>query len=286
MKAVILAAGQGTRLMPLTNRVPKCLVRLHGKPIMQRQLESLDKAGFDQCVIVVGYRGDQVEYQFGPRFRNLEITYVNNERYEETNNLYSLWLARNFLDDDILLLECDLVFEDGLLKDIAQRTHPDIAVVDWFNSTMDGTVILAQEGLAESMVLKSQQSEEFDYRYALKTVNIYSLSRDTMVRRFLPALDRHVDIDAANAFYEAALAELVSQGKLKMAVHLTGDRKWTEVDTVGDLHEAEALFPTTSPARNGNAIEEIAESIMVKSDPNHPGQAKYDGKRAQRKELP
>ena len=134
MKAVILAAGQGTRLSPLTNRVPKCLVRLHGKPVMQRQLESLDKTGFEQCVVVVGYRGDQVEYQFGPNFRNVEITYVYNERFQETNNLYSLWLARDYLDDDILLLECDLVFEDGLLKDLAQVTYPDVAVVDWFRA--------------------------------------------------------------------------------------------------------------------------------------------------------
>ena len=286
MKAVILAAGQGTRLSPLTNRVPKCLVRLHGKPVMQRQLESLDKAGFEQCVVVVGYRGDQVEYQFGPNFRNVEITYVYNERFQETNNLYSLWLARDYLDDDILLLECDLVFEDGLLKDLAQVTYPDVAVVDWFRPTMDGTVILAREGLAESILLKSQQAEQFDYRYALKTVNIYSLSRDTMVRRFLPALDRYVDTGVTDVFYEAILAELVSQGKLNMAVHLTGDRKWTEIDTVEDLREAEALFPAKTFARRRRAVEETAESVTLRRDPSHPGQAGYNRRREQGEDLP
>ena len=286
MKAVILAAGQGTRLSPLTNRVPKCLVRLHGKPIMQRQLESLDKAGFEQCVVVVGYRGDQVEYQFGPNFRNVEITYVYNERFQETNNLYSLWLARDYLDDDILLLECDLVFEDGLLKDLAQVTYPDVAVVDWFRPTMDGTVILAREGLAESILLKSQQAEQFDFSYALKTVNIYSLSRDTMVRRFLPALDRYVDTGVTDVFYEAILAELVSQGKLNMAVHLTGDRKWTEIDTVDDLREAEALFPAKTFARRRRAVEETAESVMLRRDTSHLGQAGYNRRREQGEDLP
>ena len=286
MKAVILAAGQGTRLSPLTNRVPKCLVRLHGKPIMQRQLESLDKAGFEQCVVVVGYRGDQVEYQFGPNFRNVEITYVYNERFQETNNLYSLWLARDYLDDDILLLECDLVFEDGLLKDLAQVTYPDVAVVDWFRPTMDGTVILAREGLAESILLKSQQAEQFDYSYALKTVNIYSLSRDTMIRRFLPALDRYVDTGVTDVFYEAILAELVSQGKLNMAVHLTGDRKWTEIDTVDDLREAEALFPAKTFARRRRAVEETAESVTLRRDTSHLGPAGYNRRRAQGEDLP
>ena len=276
MKAVILAAGQGTRLRPLTNRVPKPLVRLHGKPIMQRQLESLDKAGFEECVIVVGYRGDQVEYQFGPRFRNLEITYVNNELYEETNNIYSLWMARDLLDDDILLLESDLVFEDDLLDDLTQTTYPDVAVVDWFRSSMDGTVILAEDGLADSMVLKSQQSEEFDYSQALKTVNIYTLSRDTMSRRFLPALDEHVDAGNTNSFYEAVLAELVAQGDLEMAVHLTGDRKWTEIDTVEDLREAESLFPVAPFVSDRGAVRETPESIALRRDPTRLGRAEYD----------
>ena len=286
MKAVILAAGQGTRLRPLTNRAPKCLVRLHGKPIMQRQLESLDKAGIKECVIVLGYRGDQVEYQFGPRFRNVEITYVNNERYEETNNIYSLWMARALLDDDIMLLESDLVFEDDLLDDLTQRTYPDIAVVDWFKPTMDGTVILAENGLARSMVLKAQQPEDFDYTYALKTVNIYSLSRDTMSRRFLPALDGYVDAGHTNSFYEAALAELVSQGKLELAVHLTGDRKWTEIDTVEDLREAETLFPATPFAKSRGAVEETPESIMMRRDPNRPDKTEYERQSERRRERP
>ena len=263
MKAVILAAGQGTRLKPLTNRTPKCLVRLHGKPIMQRQLESLDRAGIRQCVVVVGYRGDQVERQFGPRFRNLDLTYVYNERYHETNNIYSLWLARNHLDDDILLLEADLIFEDGLLTDLMQNAHPDVAVVDWFRPTMDGTVILARDGMAESMALKSQQGDDFDYSHALKTVNIYSLSRDTMVRRFLPELDRYVRAGITNIFYEAVFAELISNGDLEMAVQVTGDRKWTEVDTVEDLRQAEAMFPVVPLVRGRNVAGDGLPSNAV-----------------------
>ncbi len=286
MKAVILAAGQGTRLRPLTDRTPKPLVGLHGKPMMQRQLESLDKAGFKQCVIVLGYRGDQVERQFGPRFRSLDITYVYNELYAETNNIYSLWMARNLLHDDILLLEGDLVFEDDLLDDLAQRTYPDIAVVDWFRPTMDGTVILAENGLAESMVLKSQQSAEFDYSRALKTVNIYTLSRHTMSRRFLPALDGYVSAGNTNSFYEAVLSELVARGELELAVHLTGDRKWTEIDTVEDLREAEALFPVAPFAGSREAVEETPEGIALRRDPNHPGRARHDRGRRQREERP
>ena len=177
MKAVILAAGQSTRLRPLTDHLPKCLVGVHGKPLLQYAMESLVQAGIQHCVIVVGYLGDQVQQQFGSQFGNVRLTYVINERYMETNNLYSLWLGRHELDDDILLLECDILFDVGLLNDVTQTGFPDVAVVDRFQSPMDGTVILAGRGVAKCMVLKSEQGINFDYSHALKTVNIYRLSQ-------------------------------------------------------------------------------------------------------------
>ena len=243
MKAVILAAGQGTRLRPLTNHLPKCLVQVHGKPLMKYQLESLEQAGIQECVIVVGYLGEQVQRHFGPRFCNVRITYVTNEIFDHTNNIYSLWLARQELNDDILLLEGDLLFEDELLGDLIRSRYADVAVVDRFDPSMNGTVILAQDGLSTSMFLKSQQSADFDYRNALKTVNIYTLSRETMAHQFLPTLDQYIDHGLTGEFYEAVMSRLIARGDLQMAVHLTGARRWTEIDTEGDLRRAERLFP-------------------------------------------
>ena len=242
MKAVILAAGQSIRLRPLTDYQPKCLVRVHGKPLLQYAMESLVQAGIQHCVIVVGYLGDQVQQQFGFQFGNLRLTYVINERYMETNNLYSLWLARHELDDDILLLECDLLFEKGLLDDVIQTRFPDVAVVDRFQSPMDGTVIMAGRGMAKSMVLKSDQGVNFDYSSTLKTVNIYRLSQPTMRDHFLPLMDRYVAQGLVNNFYEIVIAQLITQGDLHLAVHLTKKRKWAEIDTQEDLQIAERLF--------------------------------------------
>ena len=242
MKAVILAAGRGTRLRPLTDYLPKCLVQVHGKSLLQYQMESLERAGIRDCIIVVGYLGEQVQQRFGPRFGNVRITYVTNELFGQTNNIYSLWLARQEMDDDILLLEGDLLFDEALLRDLDLSQCPDVAVVDGFNSSMDGTIILAQEGLTTSMVLKSKQPVGFDYQSALKTVNIYVLCRETMRQRFLPALDRYVAQGLTGEFYEAVIAQLVSQGDLRLAVHLTGSRKWTEIDTEEDLRQAERMF--------------------------------------------
>ena len=266
MKAIILAAGRGTRLRPITDHLPKCLVQVQGKPLLQHALESLDRAGIQHCVIVVGYLWDQVQRQFGHRFRNMRLTYVMNERFLDTNNLYSLWLARQELGDDILLLEGDLLFEDDLLLDLKQSPHSDVAVVDKFQSYMDGTVIMADGSVATSMVLKSEQPAGFDYQGAFKTVNIYKLSRATMAHHFLPTLDSYVARSLTDQFYEAALAHLVAQGDLRLAVHLTGTRQWMEIDTEEDLRHAEGAFPWPRPVGyagfEGTGAEETASRAM------------------------
>ena len=239
MKAVILAAGQGTRLRPLTNRLPKCLVQVNGKPILQYQLESLDRVGVQDCVIVVGFMEQQVRSRFGPRFGNVALTYISNKDFKETNNLYSLWLAKKHLLDDIILIEGDILYDRQLMEDIWRSPHPNIAVVDEFQSHMNGTVVLSEEGFVSSMVLKSQQATNFNYKNALKTVNIYVLSQVTMDRYLIPTLDTWVAQGQTDQFYEATIAQVVSQGDLQMAVHRTGVRTWVEIDTIEDLNDAE-----------------------------------------------
>jgi len=242
MKAVILAAGRGTRLQPLTNTVPKCLVQVHGKSMLQYQLESLAFAGVHECIIVVGYLGGQVKREIGTKFGPVHITYITNEVFGSTNNIYSLWLASEQLCDDILLIEGDLIFDPLLLWDLSLSHHSDLAVVDTFKPSMDGTVILPEGSFAKSMILKSQQSDEFQYEHALKTVNIYSFCQQTMEEQFLPVIDDFVAQGFINEFYEAAIAELVAHQNLQLGVHLTKTRKWIEIDTYEDLHMAERMF--------------------------------------------
>ena len=181
MKGLILAAGMGTRLDPLTRTRPKCMVHVAGRPIMEYQLDSLRKAGVKDCAIVVGYMADSVRGHFGSSYRGVSLSYVENTIYAETNNLYSLWLAKAKLNDDLLLLEGDLVFDDQIIRKLVQTDEQNVAIVDRFRSHMDGTVILASRGVADSMVLKADQGPEFDYGPALKTVNIYRLSRESLM---------------------------------------------------------------------------------------------------------
>ena len=192
MQAVILAAGQGTRLGPVTDHCPKCLVEVQGKPILQYQLEALCEAGVRECVIVVGYRAAQVRSFFGARFRDVAITYVENEIFDRTNNIYSLWLARREITGDLLLLEGDLIFEPALLIDLLETPYENTAVVDRFQPFMNGTVILAHGNVASAMVLKLDQPPGFDYGAALKTVNIYKFSHRAVSDVLMPALGGYV----------------------------------------------------------------------------------------------
>ena len=242
MKAIILAAGSGIRLLPMTSGLPKCLVNVQGKPILEYQLEALNNVEIDECVVVVGYRGEQIRGFFGDQFKGVSLSFVENRLYSETNNIYSLWLAREDLDGDILLLEGDLIFENALLEDVVLCGGSNVAVVDQYQSTMDGTVILAQEGFAEAMVLKADQGQDFDYGLALKTVNIYKFCRNTLSDLVIPELDSYVSDNRTNEYYEAVLGSLIHRGLLDLAVLHAGSRKWAEIDTVEDLHHAERMF--------------------------------------------
>ena len=254
MQAVILAAGQGLRLRPLTDRCPKCLVEVQGKPILQYELEALCYAGVRECIIVVGYRAAQVRDSFGARFRNLSITYVENRIFDRTNNIYSLWLARREITEDLLLLEGDLIFEPELLMDLIEVPYENAAVVDRFQHFMNGTVILAHGDRARAMVLKLDQPPGFDYGPALKTVNIYKFSYPAVRDELMPALGDYVSQGLTDLFYEIAISRAIAVGAMRLHVLRTGPRWWTEIDTEEDLADAERMrfeLPLSLGARAG-----------------------------------
>ncbi len=248
MKGLILSAGMGTRLHPLTRTRPKCMVHVAGRPMMEYQLDSLRRAGVEQCIIVVGYMAESVCRYFGSDYRGVSLSYVENIDYAKTNNLCSLWMAKAEFDDDIILLEGDLVIDDHLVSQLTQMEERNVAVVDQFRSYMDGTVILANGEVAESMVLKVDQGPGFDYGSALKTVNIYKLSCESLAKTIVPEMEKFLTQGRTDQYYEAVFASLIKSGRMKMAVMNTGNSKWAEIDTLGDLRDAQRMFDAASAA--------------------------------------
>ncbi|PKB79210.1 MAG: hypothetical protein BZY88_14510 [SAR202 cluster bacterium Io17-Chloro-G9] len=248
MKGLILSAGMGTRLHPLTRTRPKCMVHVAGKPMLEYQLDSLRTAGVENCAIVVGYMAESVRGYFGSEYQGVSLSYVENKDYAKTNNLYSFWLAKAEFDDDILLLEGDLVFDDPLVSQLTQMEQQNVAVVDQYRPYMDGTVILAKGEIAESMVLKADQGPGFGYGPALKTVNIYKLSRETLTESIVPETEKFLAAGRTGQYYEAVFASLIGSGRMTMAIMRTRNYKWAEIDTVGDLRDAEKMLHAPSAA--------------------------------------
>ena len=143
MQAIILAAGMGKRLGEFTKENTKCMVPVNGVCLIDRVLTQLTKLKLNRIVIVVGYEGQKLIDYIGDRYDDkVKIEYVNNPIYDKTNNIYSLALAKQQMqEDDTLLLESDLIFDDEMLDLIVNNPFPNLALVAKYETWMDGTMV-------------------------------------------------------------------------------------------------------------------------------------------------
>lgn len=233
----------GRRLGKLTANDTKCMVRLGGVPIIDRMISQIISNGINKITLVVGYKADHLIEHLSGRFPGVEIGFIRNTIYDKTNNIYSLSLAKDLLmEDDTILLESDLVFEDGILEKILGNDYPDLALVDKYESWMDGTVVKLGE---DNTIVNFISKKAFDFGEAdkyYKTVNIYKFSKSFSRGKYVPFLEAYCKSLGNNEYYEQVLKviSLLDNPQLK-ALMLDGE-KWYEIDDIQDLDIAEALF--------------------------------------------
>ena len=137
-----MAAGMGRRLGELTKDNTKCMVCVNGVSLIDRTLTQLSKLNLSRVVIVIGYKGENLKKYIGNEYKGLKIEYISNSVYDKTNNIYSLSLAKKELqEDDTLLIESDLIFDDALFPMIVDDSRPNLALVAKCESWMDGTMV-------------------------------------------------------------------------------------------------------------------------------------------------
>lgn len=246
MQALILAAGCGKRLRPLTDYVPKSLVEVNGIPLLVNALECLSGRGIEEVLIVVGDKKDIIVERLGFRYKEMRIVYIDNPRYQETNNIYSFWLARNYVHDDMVMLECDLFYRRSLIDRILEgKGECNILVSPYRSESMDGTVVtMDKEGCVKSLVIKRDQGEGFDYADKFKTVNVYTFKRNFIENKFFRFVDTYVQHQGVNSYYELVLGGLIYWGNADIrAVEISAD-EWCEIDDMEDLKRAEEKFGT------------------------------------------
>lgn len=243
MQAIILAAGMGRRLGELTKDNTKCMIRVNGEALIDRVIHSLSELLLSRIVLVIGYEGERLRNYVGEESHGIPICYVYNPVYHMTNNIYSLYLAKDyFVEEDTLLLESDLIFEPTILNKILDDPFPNLVTVAKFESWMDGTVVKLDEFQKIQCFIPK---EEFLYSAQdsyYKTVNIYKFSKEFIIRYYLPFLEAYTKALGNNSYYEEVLRVITWIDKVELKALLIDKEKWYEIDDVQDLDIAEALF--------------------------------------------
>ncbi|MFO7949439.1 MAG: phosphocholine cytidylyltransferase family protein [Candidatus Fermentibacteraceae bacterium] len=240
--AVILAAGRGARLEELSHNMPKPLVEVGGRSILSNLVESLIDNGFGKIVLVVGYRSELIIDHLQEYAGAAELVFVENPDFDITNNIYSLWLAREHLDRGFCLFEADVFFQSGLIGRMMHHPAENVMVVDGYTPRMDGTVVsLDGHGRVAAVHLKRSQGEDFDYSGKFKTVNFYRIGAGFYADYFRDDLDSYIEDGEVSYYYEAIIRDGIDAGHSFAALR-TGDLSWWEIDTKEDLERAEAIF--------------------------------------------
>ena len=245
MQAIILAAGMGKRLGALTRNNTKCMIQVNGVTLIERMMRQLDRLSpsLEKIVIVTGYEGEKLKTFLSRLDISTPVEYVDNPLYASTNNIYSLYLAKeHLLQDDTLLFESDLIFEDSVIDALLRHPYPSLALVAKFESWMDGTVVTLDE---DDNIRQFIPGSKFSYKKKteyFKTVNIYKFSREFSRTHYVPFLTAYSKALGNNEYYEQVLRVIALLDKPEIKALRLGGEAWYEIDDIQDLDIAASIF--------------------------------------------
>lgn len=243
MQAVILAAGMGKRLKQLTKNNTKCMVEVNGITLIERTLRILDRKCLSRIVVVIGYEGQKLMSYINDLNINTPVCFIDNKVYDKTNNIYSLALAREYLMlEDTLILESDLIFDEGVIDALLEDKRETLALVDKFESWMDGTCMVLDESdcicdFISGKYLKFSEKERY-----YKTVNIYKFSQHFSKNTYIPFLQAYEMAMGNNEYYESVIKLIAMLDTKEIRAKRLDGQTWYEIDDVQDLDIASSLF--------------------------------------------
>lgn len=242
--ALILAAGFGNRMKPLTNNKHKTLLEVSDEPILERIINSLIENKIYRIYLVTGYRDIELKEFIDKKYPELEITYIHNERYRETNNIYSLALALEQIqfDKNLILIESDLIYKKNVLTKLLDSPYSNAALISKYTTGMDGTVVSVRDNLITGVFPPYLHTDEFDFSDKYKTLNIYKFDADFCngdFRKFITFYSSMID---ESCYYELILGIVIYMNRVSVAAVDVDVLDWAEVDDPNDLSTAEFLF--------------------------------------------
>jgi NDP-sugar pyrophosphorylase family protein len=251
-QAVILAAGLGSRLRPMTNRCAKPMVEVHGVPILHNALHHLAAVGVTHATIVVGYRKESIKASCGTDFSGLKISYTESSVFDRTGSAYSLWLARDaLLRGDTFLIEGEVFFERAALARLISKEGEDAAAVAPFDETMEGSAVLLSDDGNIVEVRTKQTADDLRRNTGptlFKTMNLLRFAAGSLRNSVVPALDDLVERGETKVYTEQLLGQLIRERGFRLGAARCDDLRWYEIDSLDDLRTAERIFAPAAAA--------------------------------------
>ncbi len=239
--AVILAAGIGSRLSPLTDTTAKCLLSVGGSIILERMIRNCLSCGISQFVLVLGHRADEIKQFVNKTFQGISVNYVINERYRDTNTGYSLMLAASVIGtSEFIKFDADVVFDAKILRQVMDSDLPNVLCIDRNIALADEEVKVIVDNQMRVIEIGKSLDPKKARGESIGIEKISAVSGQLLFAELTRMMESEVH---SQDYYEAAYQRLVHEGIPFHSTDITG-LDWTEIDTVADFEAANAMFKT------------------------------------------
>lgn len=235
MIGIILAAGIGSRLRPITDTLPKCLVNVQGIPILQYQLDAFKNAGIRKLVVATGYLSNKVKDYLEKELHNFDLSIIENKKFLTTNNMYSLWLTKKIVNDDVILTNGDVIYDPWILHSLCSSKQENLIAADIGVYIDESMKIEVKNG----NVIRISKTISQDHSYAT-SIDLYRLNKHAIIKLFEIIDNKYIKRNILNQWTEVALQDLFTYESFK-PFDIQG-RRWIEIDTLSDLEAAEKIF--------------------------------------------
>lgn len=259
MKCIILAAGVGKRLRPITNRTPKCLIQLNREPLIASYFRAFRKTSIDNVVLVLGYMADAIEKRLGRKYMSIGVDYIHNLDYASSNSAYSLWLAREEMSDEsFVLADGDVLFDPKILENLVNSSYGNCLVADSvFVDTGEEVKVVGKGGIVKQLGKPAVNRN----RVVGESVGLYKFSRNVS-HLLVRGLGKYINDNGRNSEYEDALNSLLST--FEMHYFTTAGLPWIDIDFPEDLEKAKLLLRRlTNNKRRISTRETLQEEAQM-----------------------
>lgn len=241
MQAIILAAGASKRLRPLTDTTPKCLLNVGNKNLLQRTIENVLANGITDFIFVTGYRENMIKDFVNKIFPDIKKIFLTNSDYENNNNSYSLWMTKDYVKDDILLLDSDILFDKEIIESLLKSQEKNCLAVN-FTDKLDEEQIKVILN-TDNKVLEIGKHISIE-KSAGESIGIEKFSSYFMKALFVILNRKIIKENNVNEFYEASFQEVIDKDDSRNRIYAVdvAEYKCIEIDTVQDYQNAQKIL--------------------------------------------